>query len=434
MGALLLALSAACAPARTMAPPVAAPVPAVPTPTAEGQVSPFDEALRAFLEHERRGTWTREGCVEVAEKFEHASEGSRRAGTGEIPQALYDAGVALARCDLRAEARKRFERAAALDSGLFRARTQVAVHRAQGDGKDLDEAIQALEKVVLDAAFQSPDALVELARLEMRRRSDRGGAGCTGDLECAKKNIQRALAVDDGYLPAYDLLALYYLENARATKGKKENRQQLELAILVTSQAIKRRPDYAPIHNTAGLVQAELGDMSGASQAFQRAFEIDHRFLEALVNFGAINLGFRGFNRAEMAFRRALELRPDDYDVLLGLSLALRGQLRDADPDADRRMQEARALLERARTVAPDRPESYYNEGILTEEFEARSAIDDRKKLASYRRALDLYALFQKKAGQRPDLERSVGRAAERMADIHAVMRFLEEGASPTPP
>ena len=36
--------------------------------------------------------------------------------------------------------------------------------------------------------------------------------------------------------------------------------QQLELAALVCSQAIRKNPNYAAIHNTAGLIQVELAE------------------------------------------------------------------------------------------------------------------------------------------------------------------------------
>jgi hypothetical protein len=34
--------------------------------------------------------------------------------------------------------------------------------------------------------------------------------------------------------------------------------QQLDLAALVASQAQRKNPNYAPIHNTAGMIQVEL--------------------------------------------------------------------------------------------------------------------------------------------------------------------------------
>ncbi len=67
----------------------------------------------------------------------------------------------------------------------------------------------------------------------------------------------------------------YYLETAKQKAGhdvkrktvatnvgkqKKVDTQALELAALVCSQAIRKNPNYAPIHNTAGMIPVELGE------------------------------------------------------------------------------------------------------------------------------------------------------------------------------
>src|SRR5690606_24144725 len=127
-------------------------------------------------------------------------------------------------------------------------------------------------------------------------------------------------------------LSLYYLELAKRdaekkdkkTKGKKRgglvvasdqgldvNKQQLDLAALVAAQAIRKNPKYAPIHNTAGLIQVQLKNYNGAVQSFKRARSLDPKFYEAHMNYAAVNLGFRGFEEAEKAYREALKLRPN---------------------------------------------------------------------------------------------------------------------------
>ena len=59
--------------------------------------------------------------------------------------------------------------------------------------------------------------------------------------------------------------------------AKRADAQQLELAALVCSQAIRKNPNYAPIHNTAGLIQNELGQVNGAVQEFATAAKLDPR-------------------------------------------------------------------------------------------------------------------------------------------------------------
>ena len=173
-------------------------------------------------------------------------------------------------------------------------------------------------------------------------------------------------------MPAFNQLALFYLETAKqapgatrktrrslvatnAAKEKSVDTQALELAALVCSQAIRKNPSYAPIHNTAGMIQVELGNLNSAVQEFHTAAKLDPTFYEAQMNFAAVNLSFRGFEQAEEAYRAALEMRPNDYDAHLGLALALRGQIDDSNFDKKRR-RGAGASSTRARRSRPIAP------------------------------------------------------------------------------
>ena len=118
---------------------------------------------------------------------------------------------------------------------------------------------------------------------------------------------------------------------ASATRTK-VNRQQLELASLVAGRGVQTDPNYAPLHNTAGLIQVELRDYNNSVKSFGRARALDPNFFEAHMNYAAVNLQFRGFKPAEDAYRAALRIR-NDYDARLGLALALRGQIDDSNFD-----------------------------------------------------------------------------------------------------
>src|SRR5690606_28464870 len=123
----------------------------------------------------------------------------------------------------------------------------------------------------------------------------------------------RALAIDDAYMPAFNQLAIYYMESAKKSAGMKGrrrglvvagakrakvNQQQLELAALVASQAIQKSGSYAPIQNTAGLIQVQMDNFNGAVNSFARARKLDPKFFEAHMNYAAVNLSFRGFAEA----------------------------------------------------------------------------------------------------------------------------------------
>jgi len=311
-------------------------------------------------------------------------------------------------------------------------------------------------------------ALVDLAMFQMQRDSEQVGANCHAksagkdvdlqDFDCAKLNLQRALAIDDGYMPAFNQLALYYFGSAKkkASPGRKFGRtiatnaalakrgdvQQLDLAALVCSQAVRKNANYAPIHNTSGLILNELGQVNTAVKEFQSAAQIDPKFFEAQMNLAAINLSFRGFDKAEGAYRKALEMHPNDYDAHLGLALAERGQI-DGTND-DKQVPAAQAELDACKKIDPARPDAYFNEGILTQEYKAKGAGGTDKAVAVYQQAKQIFQTFMDKAAGKTEYDGAVKKAKERMSDLDDTITFLQAGgpapgapappASPTPP
>jgi tetratricopeptide (TPR) repeat protein len=219
-------------------------------------------------------------------------------------------------------------------------------------------------------------------------------------------------------MAAMNQLALIYLERARRTQGaagKKAATQALELAALVCAQGLKKNPRWAPLYNTLGLVEVELGNLSRAAAAFDDARRLDPRLVEAHMNIAALNVEVRGFARAEEAYRAVLALRPDDYDAHVGLALAIRGQIDDAS-ESDR-VALATRELETAIHIAPQRPDAYLNQGILVQEYGARNG-DPSASLKSLARAKELYERFIDKADGNPAYAAAKDRAKQRLDDI----------------
>ncbi len=241
----------------------------------------FGQALEAFLAHDKAGDWADASCGEVAKMFDDAASSQ-----GSFPEATFDAGLAYQRCKNDAQAKEHFSKALSADPKFHYAKVQLALYQFKADG-NIDAAIGQLQQAVLDAQYQNVPALVNLALLQMQRDGSTGSSDCKDDMECAKKNLQRALAIDDAYMPALNQLALYYFEQAKkragyihlkggrsiatnAAIGKRADKQQLELAALVASQAMQKNPGYAPIYNTAGLVQNELGKSTSPCSSSRR--------------------------------------------------------------------------------------------------------------------------------------------------------------------
>lgn len=406
----------------------------------------FEQGLDAFIEHDKKQDWAEGTCKAVAETFLKAADEQKDETNQVFAEAVYNAGLAYQRCGNDGDARKQFDAAVAADPKFHRARAQIILYN-YAKSKDIDGTIRDLDQIIRDAKFQNVDALVSLAALQMERGSEQSDQDGKNDLERARKNLQRALAIDDGYMPAFNQLAIYYLEQAKAKAeaaqggagrtGKKRrslsiasskkadvSHQELDLAALVASQGVRKNANYAPLHNTAGLIQVELKDFNGAVKSFGRARALDPKFFEAHMNYAAVNLSFRGFQEAEKAYRDALKLQPNEYEAHLGLALALRGQVNDAN--FDKMVAEAQKHLDKAKQLEPNRAETYYNEAILTQEFRAKGSQD--KAIPTLEQASKQYREFIAKAGGDPVFADAVKRSEERSKDIDDTIKFIREG------
>ena len=404
----------------------------------------FNAALDAFVEHDKANNWDDAACSSVAKMFDDATASQK----GRFAQATFNAGLAFQRCNDDKNARAKFEQVLKDDPKFHAARAEVALYQYKQDSNE-DAAIGAMQQAVTDAQFQNVPALVNLAMFQMMRDGASGQQDCKDDMECAKKNLQRALAIDDAFMPAFNQLALYYFQLAKkragavkssakgsrgrqvvthASVGKRADQQQLELASLVCSQAIRKNANYAPIHNTAGLIQNELGQVNGAVGEFATAAKLDPKFFEAQMNFAAVNLGFRGFEQAQTAYTKALAMRPNDYDAHLGMALALRGPITGAENDYDQRVNAVQGELDAAKKLDTNRPDAYYNEGILTQEFKAKGSLDKEKQKALLKQSQQIFQSFIDKASGKPEYDGAVKRSKERIQDIDDTLKFMDLG------
>ena len=80
-------------------------------------------------------------------------------------------------------------------------------------------------------------------------------------------------------------------------------------------------------------------------------------------------------------------MRPNDYDAHLGLALAIRGPITGAEGDYDAKIAAVQAELDAAKKIDPNRPDAYYNEGIFTQEFKAKSGGAKEKTIATLEEA-----------------------------------------------
>jgi tetratricopeptide (TPR) repeat protein len=400
----------------------------------------FGEATADITRHDLAGDWSDAECSRIGDKLASIQKDQKP-----LAEALYDAGIAYWRCGDEPAATKQFRAAVAAAPTFAPARVQLAMLQLKLDA-NIDAAIAALEDDVLAANYQSVDGLVNLARLQRWRSGPAGGRTCNAtkrgaqvslvDLECSRLNSARALAIDPSSAPAMNQMALYYLARARGksisggTAAQESADAQPSLATLAVSiceQGAQRYPRFAPIHNTIGLILAALHKHKAALAEFDKARTLDVRFFDAQMNYGDASLVIHDFARAEDAYRKATGLRPNDYGAHQGLAFALRGQVNDTN--FDRQVAAAQAELDACKKIDPARPDAYYNEGILTQEFKAKNAGDTTRAIGVYSSAKALFAAFIEKAGSRPEYSGAIKKAKERSQDIEDTILFLNANA-----
>src|SRR6185437_9627047 len=124
--------------------------------------------------------------------------------------------------------------------------------------------------------------------------------------------------------------------------------------------------------------------------------KLDPKFFEAQMNYAAVNLSFRGFEQAQGAYEKALAMRPNDYDAHLGKALALRGQISDANYDAQ--VAAVQGELDTCKKIDPNRPDAFYNEGILTQEYKAKAGGGKDATIKALDQAKAIFQSFVDKA------------------------------------
>jgi Tfp pilus assembly protein PilF len=397
----------------------------------------FKQGLDALAQHDKAKDWNEASCNATAQIFLDAAKEHEKP----FAEAYYNAGLSYQRCKKNADAKAHFQKSLEADSKFHPAKTQlVMMSYYEGGEKNLDQTINDMRQTaVVDAQYKNVEALVALAMLYMKRGNNVADNDGQNDYQRAKRYLQSALAVDDGYMPAFNQLALFYLDSAKQAAGhakaaktatnigkkKKTDSQAMELADLVCGQAIRKNPNDPIIYNTMGMIQVELGNLNKAVDAFDKARQRDPNFYEAQMNFAAVNLQFRGFAKSEEAYRAVLKTRPNDYDARLGLALALRGQINDSN--FDQFVKESAENLAKAKEIAPDRAETYYNEAILTQEYKTKAATDSAKAEPILLQAKDLFGQFVNKAGSHAEYADAVKRAKERMTEIDQIISFNKQ-------
>jgi Tfp pilus assembly protein PilF len=158
-------------------------------------------------------------------------------------------------------------------------------------------------------------------------------------------------------------------------EGAKPKEIGREAGTGVTSDMKKQ---LAVVHNTLGLVELKKKNISPAIKQFKEAVALNPNFAEARMNLAALSLNNRDYVTAEENFKAVIKLQPKNFEASIGLGVALRG---------NKKIDEAEAQYNAAKGLDPSQGASYFNLGLLYQEYK-----DGQKP--SLQKAQDYYRQF----------------------------------------
>jgi tetratricopeptide (TPR) repeat protein len=348
-----------------------APVPEVPRDAA------WDGALNAYDEQERAG-WSGGRCDDVAEKFVSAGKGKRA-------DAFFNAGAVYLKCNKADDAERHFRKALEVDPNHAPSIGGLGEIALRAGKRDEAERLfrQAVAK---DVRLEVTAAYVNLAWMQYQQMLRTQVPATRQQLETeALGNLQRSLAIDNDNVAAYTVMALIFME------GADRNRNRLDVAELLISEGKKRNDRYGPLWNASGILKIRRGNVAKALEDFRQAVTLDGRLAEARMNVGQIVLSSRNYNEAESQFREVLKLQPKSYEATIGLGVALRGQATVAraggkTAEFESKINEAEETYKKAAGLDGNRPDAYYNLGLLYKDYRTNSE-DQNRNIAQYRQA-----------------------------------------------
>jgi tetratricopeptide (TPR) repeat protein len=180
-------------------------------------------------------------------------------------------------------------------------------------------------------------------------------------------------------------------------------------AVQGTGWTIDMKKHIAVVYNTLGLVSLTKRSTTEALANFRKAVDMDPELFEARLNLASVSLKFRDYVTAEDNFRAVIAGQPKNYEAIIGLGVALRG---------NRKFDDAEQQYLAAGKLDPNRPDSYFNLGLLYQEYKG----NDRAVL---QKAQQYYRDYLSRGGSSPAVMRK--NAEKRIKDIDELFLALQE-------
>jgi Tfp pilus assembly protein PilF len=416
----------------------------------EEQKATYEKAVTDYLKAKKAGTIPGQDCSSVANAFRKVAD--------QVPvllEARSNEAAVYLECGKKDDAVRIWEKLAAGNKPFAPALANLGYVAWQGGNKANAESYFK-RSIQADPLIGSIAARTNLAQINRERARLASGSEKKQLNDGAVKELRRVLALDGNSLQAYAGLCYIYFdldlpeaaklvgaqaikradeiatgkfedESAAAAeeatkkgkrgKAKKEEAKEKdadksaqETPVEGTGYTVEMKKAVAVVYNTMGMIALSKKNYTEAIKNFSSAVDKDPTLYEARLNLAAVSLKFRNYDIAEENFKAVLKAQPRNYEAIIGLGVALRG---------NKKFDEAEAKYNEAKSLDSRRPDSYFNLGLLYQEYKAGS---DKPML---RKAQDYYREFLSK-GPQPKARKD---AEKRIKDIDEVFAALDEAA-----
>jgi tetratricopeptide (TPR) repeat protein len=423
----------------------------------EDQRADFEKAMQRYASAKKSGGLSGSECSNVSDAFKSVADSNPG-----LSEARFNQGAVLAECG-RGEDAERIWRGMS-NSGPALTNLGYAAWKRGERG----EAESDFNKAIQVDPLHTVEALNNLAQI----LRDKARHASSPDekkqyVSQAVSKLRTALALDSNNLEAFSTLAFIYYDmnmlemaklvgnqavakadeiatgkfaeekveeaaEGKAGKGKKAKKEKAgagkegggddaeggKLAKEVnvheegTGVTADMKRNLAVVYNTLGLVELKKKNISPAIGQFKKSVEMNPKLAEARLNLAVLSLNNRDYNTAEENFRKVLEIQPKNYEAAIGLGVALRG---------NKKIDEAEAQYSSAEKLDPSNPWSYFNLGLLYQDYK-----DGQKP--SLHKAQDYYRQFLGHTNDKTP-ESYKKEAEKRIKDIDEIYVALDEAA-----
>jgi len=412
----------------------------------------FEKAMKRYQDARKDDGLSRSECSSVSDAFKRVADDNPG-----LVEARFNQGAVLYECG-------RDDEAARIWDGLKYGPAITNLGYIAWKNNEAGRAESLFKRAIDEDPLHSVEARNNMAQIQ-RDKARRAGSSDEKKNYVAQavSNLRTVLALDSNNLQAFSTLAFIYYDmnmlemaklvgnqaikkaeeiatgkfeeekveeanekaavkagkgKAKKEKGEKKGDEEGEAAKpkeigreAGTGVTGDMKKQLAVVHNTLGLVELKKKNISPAIKQFKEAVGLNPNFAEARLNLAALSLNNRDYNTAEENFRAVIKLQPKNFEAAIGLGVALRG---------NKKIDEAEAQYNSAKGLDPSQGGSYFNLGLLYQEYK-----DGQKP--SLQKAQDYYRQF---LGHSSGTTDSLKKEAEkRIKDIDEIYVALEEAA-----